>query len=120
MLRVAQLPGAGAPQAALAAAAAAPPDVLVATPARVAQALRENLFRHGSISRGLQLLGAPKRSCSNTSSTTPRVLTPPFALFAVLDEADLLLSFGHEADVAFIASKLPCGVQAMLVSATCR
>ena len=39
---------------------------------------------------------------------------------SVLDEADLLLSFGHEADVAFIASKLPRGVQAMLVSATCR
>jgi len=39
---------------------------------------------------------------------------------AVLDEADLLLSFGHEEDVTFIASKLARGVQAMLVSATCR
>lgn len=61
-MRVAQLPGAGAAQAALAAAAAAPPDVLVATPARVALALRDNLFRHGSISRGLQLLGASEHS----------------------------------------------------------
>ena len=69
VVRVAQLPGAGAPQAALAAAAAAPPDVLVATPARVAQALRENLFRHGSISRGLQLLGACQTAHELTPST---------------------------------------------------
>jgi hypothetical protein len=55
---VGQLPGAGAPAAALAAAAASPPDVLVATPARVATALRDGLFRHGSVSRGLQFLGA--------------------------------------------------------------
>jgi hypothetical protein len=59
-LRVGQLPPAGAPAAALAAAAAAPPDLLVATPARVAQALREGLFRPGAITRGLQLLGAPR------------------------------------------------------------
>ena len=93
-LRVGALPGAGAPPAALAAAAAAPPDVLIATPARVATCLRDGLFRSGALSRGLQ--------------------------FLVLDEADLLLSFGHEADVTFVASKLPRGVQTMLVSATCR
>ena len=62
-LRVGQLPGAGAPAAALAAAAASPPDVLVATPARVATALRDGLFRHGSVSRGLQFLGAREVRC---------------------------------------------------------
>ena len=59
-LRIGQLPPAGAPAAALAAAAGAPPDLLVATPARVAQALREGLFRPGAITRGLQLLGASR------------------------------------------------------------
>ena len=59
-LRVGQLPPAGAPAAALAAAAGAPPDLLVATPARVAQALREGLFRPGAITRGLQLLGTSR------------------------------------------------------------
>jgi superfamily II DNA/RNA helicase len=38
----------------------------------------------------------------------------------VLDEADLLLSFGHEDDIAAIAAKLPRGCQCMLVSATVR
>ena len=39
---------------------------------------------------------------------------------AVLDEADLLLSFGHEDDIGAIAAKLPRGCQCMLVSATAR
>jgi superfamily II DNA/RNA helicase len=38
----------------------------------------------------------------------------------VLDEADLLLSFGHEEDIGAIAAKLPRGCQCMLVSATAR
>jgi hypothetical protein len=66
-LRVGQLPGAGAPAAALAAAAASPPDVLVATPARVATALRDGLFRHGSVSRGLQFLG---EQCADMTTFT--------------------------------------------------
>lgn len=37
---------------------------------------------------------------------------------AVLDEADLLLSFGYEDDLAVIARKLPHKCQRMLVSAT--
>lgn len=51
------------------------------------------------------------RACAET-----RDRPPP----SVLDEADMLLSFGHEEDVASIAAKLGRGVQCMLVSATCR
>jgi len=69
-VRVGQLPGTGAAAAALAAAAAAPPDLLVATPARVAQALRDGLFRPGALTKGLQFLGAPLHRRSPTTAST--------------------------------------------------
>ena len=59
------------------------------------------------------------------------VLTPLFSLFymvqtislscvdmAVVDEADLVFSFGYEDDLRAVAAALPAGTQAMLMSAT--
>lgn len=36
----------------------------------------------------------------------------------VIDEADLVLSFGYDDDVKAVAAALPAGTQAMLMSAT--
>ena len=53
------------------------PDVLVSTPARVAQCLKDKLFPPKSINGdGLEMM--------------------------VLDECDLLLSFGHEKDIKYV------------------
>jgi ATP-dependent RNA helicase DDX56/DBP9 len=68
--------------------AAASCDVLVGTPARIAAAVDK---KHVSLDRASAL---------------------------VVDEADLCLSYGHEADVRAIVRGLPAGFQGWLVSAT--
>jgi ATP-dependent RNA helicase DDX56/DBP9 len=68
--------------------AAASCDVLVGTPARIASAVDK---KHVSLERASAL---------------------------VVDEADLCLSYGHEADVRAIVRGLPAGFQGWLVSAT--
>ena len=72
--------------------AGAPPEILIATPARAAECVRENLFPSGALASGLELL--------------------------VLDEADLLLSFGYEEDIKKVVDACEKGVQCMLLSAT--
>jgi ATP-dependent RNA helicase DDX56/DBP9 len=66
--------------------------VLVATPARAAECIRGGLFPPGALKSGLELL--------------------------VLDEADLLLSFGYEDDIRWVADAVQRGCQCMLLSAT--
>ena len=46
------------------------------------------------------------------------VLTPEVFDTLVVDEADLVLSFGHFDDMRGVAAKLPQGVQGILMSAT--
>jgi ATP-dependent RNA helicase DDX56/DBP9 len=64
------------------------PDIVISTPAKIAQNCREN---HLDLSR---------------------------TLFLVIDEADLVLSFGYSDDIGYITSRLPKIFQGMLVSAT--
>ena len=91
-LRAGELPAAGCAAGVLREFAGAPPEVLVATPARAAECVRGGLFPQGALSSGLQLL--------------------------VLDEADLLLSFGYEDDIRCVAEAVQRGCQCMLLSAT--
>jgi ATP-dependent RNA helicase DDX56/DBP9 len=65
------------------------PDIIVSTPGRLAQHLKEGNL---DLSASLSLL--------------------------VIDEADLIFSFGFEADLRFILTKLPPIYQAVLTSAT--
>ena len=91
-LRAGELPAAGCASTVLREFAGAPPEILIATPARTAECVRENLFPSGALASGLELL--------------------------VLDEADLLLSFGYEEDIKTLVDACEKGVQCMLLSAT--
>ena len=91
-LRAGELPAAGCASTVLREFAGAPPEILIATPARAAECVRENLFPSGALASGLELL--------------------------VLDEADLLLSFGYEEDIKKVVDACEKGVQCMLLSAT--
>ncbi|KAI8466490.1 MAG: P-loop containing nucleoside triphosphate hydrolase protein [Monoraphidium minutum] len=66
--------------------------VVVSTPARVATALKEGWLPAGALQQRLQVL--------------------------VLDEADLLLSYGYEDDLRLLAPQVPRSCQCMLMSAT--
>ena len=83
---------AGDSPAALSAACATAGQLVVTTPAKLAQALREGIL-------------------------TPRLLEERLHLL-ILDEADLLLSYGYEADVAALAPQIPRSCQCLLMSAT--
>jgi len=72
--------------------AGSPPDVLVATPARVAECVRGGYFPPGALGEGLEMV--------------------------VLDEADLLLSFGYVDDIKCIMKAVKRGTQVMMLSAT--
>lgn len=65
-----------------------PPDIVIATPSRAAQHVNASTFQL----EGLKHL--------------------------VVDEADLLLSYGYEEDLQSLAAALPKGVQSILMSAT--
>jgi ATP-dependent RNA helicase DDX56/DBP9 len=91
-LRAGELPAAGCASVVLREFAGAPPEILIATPARAAECVRESLFPPNALAGGLELL--------------------------VLDEADLLLSFGYEDDIKFVFEKCRVGTQCMLLSAT--
>ena len=67
-------------------------QLVVSTPGRIAHLIREKLLSPHLLERSLQSL--------------------------VLDEADLLLSYGYEDDVAVIAPLVPRSCQCMLMSAT--
>ncbi|CAL6336731.1 unnamed protein product [Bathycoccus prasinos] len=91
--RVGELPQGSSASAAVREAARNCPDVLVSTPARVAQCLKDKLFPPKSVNGdGLEMM--------------------------VLDECDLLLSFGHEKDIKYIFERCREGVQTVMVSAT--
>ena len=94
--RVGELPDQTKSAQALREAARNCPDVLVSTPARVATCLKEKLF-------------LPRAFQSGQKSGLEML---------ILDECDLLLSFGHEKDIKYIFERAKEGVQAMLVSAT--
>ncbi len=64
------------------------PDIVVATPARAAENIKSSTF----LVEGLTHL--------------------------VIDEADLVLSFGHDKDLQIIAEAVPKGLQTSLMSAT--
>ncbi|KAL9010346.1 MAG: hypothetical protein Q9173_004710 [Seirophora scorigena] len=64
------------------------PDLVIATPGRAALSISTSAFPIDSLS------------------------------FLVIDEADLVLSYGYEDDLQKVAQSIPSGVQTMLVSAT--
>ena len=64
------------------------PDVLIATPARLAQNLNRPELALGGLT------------------------------YFIIDEADLVLSYGYEEDLQALAKAVPKGVQMMLLSAT--
>lgn len=66
------------------------PDIVVSTPSRVSQWISND------------------------------ALQPSELVHVVIDEADLVLSYGYEEDLQSIASSLPTGVQTILMSATLR
>jgi ATP-dependent RNA helicase DDX56/DBP9 len=90
--RAGELPASGCASGVLREFAGAPPEVLVATPARVAECVRDGLFPPDALRAGLELL--------------------------VLDEADLLLSFGYEDNIRAVVQAVHRGCQCMLLSAT--
>ena len=64
------------------------PDIIIATPARVVQNLNRPEMMLGELAH------------------------------LIIDEADLVLSYGYEEDLQLLAKAIPKGVQMMLVSAT--
>ncbi|KAK7285362.1 hypothetical protein RJT34_20131 [Clitoria ternatea] len=76
----------------LRAALAGTPDVLIATPACVAKCLSNGILQAASINGSLEIL--------------------------VLDEADLLLSYGYENDIKAFTPHVPRSCQCLLMSAT--
>ncbi|PKS11960.1 hypothetical protein jhhlp_001256 [Lomentospora prolificans] len=61
------------------------------------------------------VISTPARTWSNISSSA---LSLDKLTHLVLDEADLVLSYGYEDDLRNVAKKLPKGVQTILMSAT--
>lgn len=76
----------------LRAALAGPPDVLISTPACIAKCLSSDVLKAASINQSLETL--------------------------VLDEADLLLSYGYENDIKAFTPHVPRSCQCLLMSAT--
>ncbi|WVY96459.1 hypothetical protein V8G54_028610 [Vigna mungo] len=76
----------------LRAALAGPPDILISTPACVAKCLSGGILKAASINESLETL--------------------------VLDEADLLLSYGYENDIKAFTPHVPRSCQCLLMSAT--
>ncbi|XP_004495716.1 DEAD-box ATP-dependent RNA helicase 16 [Cicer arietinum] len=76
----------------LKAALVGPPDVLISTPACIAKCLSDSILQAASISGSLETL--------------------------VLDEADLLLSYGYENDIKALTPHIPRSCQCLLMSAT--
>ncbi|RZB87380.1 DEAD-box ATP-dependent RNA helicase 16 isoform B [Glycine soja] len=76
----------------LRAALAGPPDILISTPACVAKCLSCGVLQAASINASLETL--------------------------VLDEADLLLSYGYENDIKALTPHVPRSCQCLLMSAT--
>ncbi|RZC44444.1 hypothetical protein C5167_037397 [Papaver somniferum] len=76
----------------LRAALAGPPDILVSTPACISTCLQSDALKTNAIQESLQLL--------------------------VLDEADLLLSYGYEDDLKALTPYIPRRCQCLLMSAT--
>ncbi|CAI0430581.1 unnamed protein product [Linum tenue] len=74
------------------AALSGPPDILISTPACVAKCLSTGVLQSTSVADSLEIL--------------------------VLDEADLLLSFGFEEDLKALTALLPRRCQCLLMSAT--
>ena len=91
-MRAGELPVASAGTNVLRETAGSPPDVLVATPARVAECARGGYFPPGALGDGLEMV--------------------------VLDEADLLLSFGYVDDIKCVMKAVKRGTQVMMLSAT--
>ncbi|KAK7344244.1 hypothetical protein VNO77_13631 [Canavalia gladiata] len=76
----------------LRAALAGPPDVLISTPTCIAKCLSSGILQAASINGSLETL--------------------------VLDEADLLLSYGYENDIKAFTPHVPRSCQCLLMSAT--
>ncbi|CAK8572461.1 unnamed protein product [Lathyrus sativus] len=76
----------------LQAALVGPPDVLISTPACIAKCLSNSILLPASINDSLETL--------------------------VLDEADLLLSYGYENDIKALTPHIPRSCQCLLMSAT--
>ncbi|XP_014512125.1 DEAD-box ATP-dependent RNA helicase 16 [Vigna radiata var. radiata] len=76
----------------LRAALAGPPDILISTPACIAKCLSGGILKAASINESLETL--------------------------VLDEADLLLSYGYENDIKAFTPHVPRSCQCLLMSAT--
>ncbi len=149
----------------LRAAAATAGQLVVTTPAKLAQVLREGILTQRMLQDRLQVRAAPAgsstyvRGCQVSAPATtaapcvgagvptlprphqagslqpcsgpPRLLAPllsnpipsppPLAHHTqvlVLDEADLLLSYGYEEDVQALAPQIPRSCQCLLMSAT--
>jgi len=91
-IRIGELPSASAGTSVLRQTAGAPPEVLVTTPGRAAECVRGGYFPPGALSDGLDMV--------------------------VLDEADLLLSFGYVDDIKCVMKAVKRGTQVMMMSAT--
>lgn len=90
-LKVVQLTS-SMPASDLRAALAGPPDIVIATPGCMPKCLSTGVLQSKSFSDSLKIL--------------------------VLDEADLLLSYGYEDDLKALSAVIPRGCQCLLMSAT--
>ena len=91
-LRAGELPADGCTSAFLREFFGAPPEILISTPSRAADSIRGRFFPPGALHANLELF--------------------------VLDEADLLMSFGYEDDIRCVVDAVDRGCQCMLLSAT--
>ena len=90
--RVGELPAPSAGTSVLRETAGSPPEILVSTPARVAECVRGGYFPPGALEEELETV--------------------------VLDEVDLLLSFGYVEDIKSVMKVVKRGTRVMMLSAT--
>jgi hypothetical protein len=84
-------------------------------PRRAARSARSSVClcgsRRGPSRRGRRLNATSLRRAANGPASPPAARTPPPPQVLVLDEADLLLSYGYEDDLRLLAPQVGRGVR---------
>ncbi|CAI5527810.1 unnamed protein product [Closterium sp. Naga37s-1] len=106
----------GMNNAAMRAAMERRPDVVVATPARMAACVAEGVLSPSALKTHLAVMVLDEARVAE-GVLSPAVLKTHLAVM-VLDEADVLLSHGYYSEVQAIARHVPVSCQCLLLTAT--